>query len=159
MSSHLDHETGAIRKKWKGRLPVALLYPNTYAVAVSNLGWQLVYSLLNAMDAVVCERFVYPETGQPLRSLESSRPLTDFPLVLGSISFEHDYPRLAALLAAGGIPPLAASRSAAIRPGDPPCRSLLAGLEGALRGVRWHAIPAAERARLWADYEKRRDGP
>ena len=41
----------------------------------------------------------------------------------------------------------------------PPCRSMLAGLEGAVRGIRWHAIPAAERARLWADYEKRRDGP
>ena len=53
----------------------------------------------------------------------------------------------------------AALRIRAIRPEDPPCRSLLAGLEGALRGIRGHAIPAAERARLWADYEKRRDGP
>lgn len=72
---------------------MALLYPNTYAVAVSNLGWQLVYSLLNGLEEVVCERFVYPEGGLPLRSLESSRPLTDFPLVFGSISFEPDYPR------------------------------------------------------------------
>ena len=119
LSSHLDHETGAVRKKWKGRLPVALLYPNTYAVAVSNLGWQLVYSLLNRLDEVVCERFVYPEDGLPLRSLESSRPLTDFPLVFGSISFEHDYPRLAAMLAAGGIPPLAAERSPKIHAGEP----------------------------------------
>ena len=53
----------------------------------------------------------------------------------------------------------AALRIRAIRPEDPPCRSLLAGLEGALRGIRWHAIPAAERDRLWADYENRLDGP
>ena len=53
----------------------------------------------------------------------------------------------------------AALRIRAIRPEDPPCRSMLAGLEGALRGIRWHAIPAAERARLWADYENRLDGP
>ena len=49
----------------------------------------------------------------------------------------------------------AALRIRAIRPEDPPCRSLLAGLAGAIRGVRWHAIPAGERARLWAAYERR----
>jgi radical SAM superfamily enzyme YgiQ (UPF0313 family) len=98
---------------------VALLYPNTYPVAVSNLGFQLVYTLLNRLDTVVCERFVYPERPQPLRSLESSRPLTDFPLVFGSISFEHDYPRLAAMLAVGGIEPFAAHRAQTVSPGNP----------------------------------------
>ena len=119
MPSYLAAETGTVRKKWKDRLPVALLYPNTYPVAVSNLGFQLVYSLLNQQEAVVCERFVYPDESQPLRSLESSRPLCDFPLVFGSISFEHDYPRLAAMLAAGGVEPLAEQRSQSIGPGHP----------------------------------------
>ncbi len=98
---------------------MALLYPNTYTVAVSNLGFQLVYSLLNLMDGVVCERFVYPDQHGSLRSLESSRPLIDFPLVFGSISFEHDYPRLAAMLAAGGVEPFAVSRPESIGPGSP----------------------------------------
>lgn len=98
---------------------MALLYPNTYPIAVSNLGFQLVYTLLNQQETMVCERFVYPDDGQPLRSLESSRPLSDFPLVLGSVSFEHDYPRLAALLAAGGIAPLAADRIQTVAPGNP----------------------------------------
>lgn len=100
-------------------LPVALIYPNIYPVGVSNLGYQLVYSLLNAQDHILCERFVYPEHGEPLRSLESNRPLTDFPVVLGSISFEEDYPRLVALLAAGGIEPTAAARDEMIRAGSP----------------------------------------
>ena len=117
--SHLAAETGTVRKKWKDRIPVALLYPNTYPVAVSNLGLQLVYSLLNRDENVVCERFVYPDAGQPLRSLESSRPLHDFPLVFASISFEHDYPRLAAMLAAGGLPPYAADRARTVGPGNP----------------------------------------
>ena len=39
------------------------------------------------------------------------------------------------------------------RPDDPPCRSLLAGLEGAVRGIRWHAIPQAERDDLWRKYQ------
>ncbi len=98
---------------------MALLYPNTYSLAVSNLGFQLVYRLLNNIEHLVCERFVYPDPGEPFRSLESSRPLADFPLVFGSISFEHDYPRLAAMLAAGGIAPYAADRPARVAPGSP----------------------------------------
>jgi radical SAM superfamily enzyme YgiQ (UPF0313 family) len=97
----------------------ALLYPNTYPIAVSNLGFQLVYRLLNACEDIVCERFVYPRMREPFRSLESGRPLTDFPLVFGSISFEHDYPRLAAMLAAGGVAPYAADRGEKIAAGDP----------------------------------------
>ena len=49
----------------------------------------------------------------------------------------------------------AALRIREIRPDDPPCRSMLSGLAGAIRGVRWHAIPGVERARLWAQYEQR----
>lgn len=75
-------------------------------------------------------------------------------------------PTVARLLAAAGIRTPAelrrrgavgaALRIRAVRPDDPPCRSLLAGLEGAIRGVRWHALPAAERERLWAEYGRRR---
>ena len=72
---------------------------------------------------------------------------------------------VAALLVKAGIPsPSALRRLGAvaaarkirrIRPDDPPCRSMLSGLEGAIRGIRWHAIPKAERDRLWQDYEAR----
>ncbi|XCN74169.1 MAG: radical SAM protein [Candidatus Electrothrix aestuarii] len=115
----LQTETGTVRKKWKGRLPVALLYPNTYPLAVSNLGFQLLYRLLNASEDIVCERFVYPQGQEPFRSLESSRPLADFSLVFGSISFEHDYAHLTAMLAAGGVAPYAADRPQEIAAGSP----------------------------------------
>mgnify|MGYP000860161874 FL=1 len=49
----------------------------------------------------------------------------------------------------------AALRVGAVRPDDPPCRSMLAGLEGAIRGVRGHALPAAARERLWTEYCRR----
>jgi DNA transformation protein len=48
-----------------------------------------------------------------------------------------------------------ACRLAAARPDDPPCRSMLSGLEGAIRGVRWHTIPTAEREELWIAYRQR----
>lgn len=53
----------------------------------------------------------------------------------------------------------AALRIRDIRPDDSPCRSMLSGLEGAIRGVRWHSIPAGERERLWAKYEQRLGRP
>ena len=53
----------------------------------------------------------------------------------------------------------AAVRLARERPEDPPCRSMLSGLEGAIRGVRWHAIPKEERERLWTAYQCRMGVP
>ena len=57
------------RDSQEGKAPssVALFYPNIYPVAISNLGFQLVYSLLNQQDHIVCERFVYPSAGILLR--------------------------------------------------------------------------------------------
>lgn len=49
----------------------------------------------------------------------------------------------------------AALRIREIRRDDPPCRSMLAGLEGAIRQVRWHQIPKARRDALWEEYQKR----
>lgn len=98
---------------------MALFYPNVYPVAISNLGFQIVYSLLNQQDHLVCERFVYPAAGESLRSLESNRPLADFPFVFGSVSFEEDYPRLVAMLNAGKIELSAPARPAGIGPGSP----------------------------------------
>lgn len=108
--SLLEQERGTWLKKWKGRLPVALLYPNHYSIGVSSLGFQLVYSLLNAFDDVVCERIFLPEANEPLRSFESGRLVSDFPLVFYSISFEHDYVNLARLLLAAKIPLFADQR-------------------------------------------------
>ncbi len=117
----LAQERGTYLKKWTGRLPVALLYPNRYEVGVSSLGFQLVYSLLNDHEQLVCERFFLPpDSNTPFRSFESGRPLTDFPVLFYSISFEHDYVNLARLILAGGLPLFAKDREdAPLGKGDP----------------------------------------
>lgn len=115
----LEAERGSYLKKWTGRKPVALLYPNTYKVGMSSLGYQLVYNLLNEQEDLVCERFFLPEVGESFLSIESGRPLSDFPLIYISMSFEHDYINLARILVASGIEPLAEKRDAEIVGGSP----------------------------------------
>lgn len=72
---------------------------------MSSLGFQLVYTLLGERDDIVCERFFIPEKGEALISIESGRPLRDFPYIFFSISFENDYLNLVRILLAGGIEP------------------------------------------------------
>ena len=115
----LDQERGTYLKKWKGLLPVGLLYPNHYRVGMSNLGFQLVYRILNECRTLVCERLFLPETDQQLVSLESGRPPADFSVIFISVSFEHDYINLARFFLASGLEPLASRRGESIEPGNP----------------------------------------
>src|SRR6187455_2260730 len=98
-SSTLSKETGYIRKPHGGRLRVALAFPNTYWVGMSNLGFQTVYRLFNAQDDVVCERVFLPPKQElselvaskaPLLTLESQTPVGEFDVVAFSVSFEWD---------------------------------------------------------------------
>jgi radical SAM superfamily enzyme YgiQ (UPF0313 family) len=103
---------------------VALVYPNAYAVGMSNLGFQTIYRHLNALPDVVCERVFLPDaadiaelqrTRTPPFSLESQRPLTDFHMVGFSVTYEGDYINVLRLLELAGLPLRAAER----RPHDP----------------------------------------
>jgi radical SAM superfamily enzyme YgiQ (UPF0313 family) len=117
-------EEGIVRKEWGGRVSVALVYPNTYAVGMSNLGFQTIYDHLNRLPDVVCERVFFPDPGildehrrtaTPPLSLESHRPLRDFDLVGFSVTYEGDFINAVRLLTMAGIAPRAADRG----PGDP----------------------------------------
>jgi radical SAM superfamily enzyme YgiQ (UPF0313 family) len=104
----LDAESGTIRKQWRDRVRVALVYPNHYRVAMANLGFQTVYRLLNAMDHVVCERAFLPEEtaegDRPVVSLESGSRLSDFHCIAFSLSFENDYPNVLTILKNAALP-------------------------------------------------------
>jgi radical SAM superfamily enzyme YgiQ (UPF0313 family) len=104
-------EEGAIVKDWGGRLPVAIIYPNSYYLGMSNLGVHALYALLNGYRKVVGER-VFVEAGgrHAPAAIESGRPLTDFGVLAFSISYELDYYNVVGLLRASGIPLRAAER-------------------------------------------------
>ena len=117
----LAAEQGTVYRDWGGRVSIALVYPNTYAVGMSNLGFQTIYRHLNALPDVVCERVFLPEpadleemrrTSTPPQSLESQRPLTDFQLIGFSVTYEGDYVNVLRLLELAGIPLRAADRRA-----------------------------------------------
>ncbi len=120
----LAREKGAVAREWGASFPVALVYPHIYPVAMGNLGFQAIYRLLNDTPGLVCERAFLPDpeewreyvrTRTPILTLESQRPLRDFPVVAFSISFEPDYQQALQILAQSGIPLLATARG----PTDP----------------------------------------
>ncbi|HJX12237.1 MAG TPA: radical SAM protein, partial [Dehalococcoidales bacterium] len=109
--ARFTREEGAIVKDWGGRLPVALIYPNSYYLGMSNLGIHVIYSLLNSYPRVVGERvFFEKDSRNPPTAVESGRPLADFAVLAFSISYELDYFNVVAMLKAGGIPLYAADR-------------------------------------------------
>jgi radical SAM family uncharacterized protein len=111
--SLLDAEEGTIHKDWGGKIAFALVYPNSYSVGMSNLGFQTIYRHLNLLPDVVCERVFLPDPADidelrrtrstPL-SLESQRPLTDFHMIGFSVTYEGDYVNVLRLLELAGIP-------------------------------------------------------
>jgi radical SAM superfamily enzyme YgiQ (UPF0313 family) len=117
----LSKEVGFVRKPHGGKLRVALAFPNTYFVGMSNLGFQTVYKLFNAEADIVCERvFLPPKTelaaqlasGVPLITVESQTPVREFDIFAFSVSFEWDYTNVLTLLRLAGIPRLTANRTA-----------------------------------------------
>lgn len=91
---------------------VALVYPNTYFVGMSNLGLQIIYEEINEREDSVAERVflpskkemeAYERTRTPLMSVESQRYLCDFEVIGMDITFEMDYFHIPWILKAGQV--------------------------------------------------------
>jgi len=115
----LSREVGYIVKPHADRLRVALAFPNTYFVGMSNLGFQTLYRLFNQRPDTVCERVLLPPkqelaallaSGTRLVTLESQTPVRDFDVLAFSVSFEWDYTNVLTMLRLAGLPLRAADR-------------------------------------------------
>ncbi len=115
----LSREVGVFRKPHADLLRVALAFPNTYFVGMSNLGFQTVYRLFNEREDAVCERVFLPprqelaetiRTGVRLFALESQTAVADFDVLAFSVSFEWDYPNVLTMLRLAGLPQRSADR-------------------------------------------------
>ena len=113
IDSVLSKEQGTVYKEPGGKINIAFVYPNTYHVGMSNLGFQGIYGLLNKMDDVLCERVFLPDdedmeeflrTDTGLFAMESKRTLSRFDIIAFSVSFENDYPNIVKILTLSRIP-------------------------------------------------------
>ncbi len=94
-------------------LRMALCFPDTYEIGMSNLGMKILYGVINEMDGVWCERCFAPwgdmeqemrAAGIPLWALESGDPLTEFDAIGFSIGYEMAYTNVLNMLDLAGIP-------------------------------------------------------
>jgi len=101
--NYLEFEKNYIKKRWRGKVSIALVFPNYYNIGMSNLGFLYLYERLNKYEEIVCERVFLPKENEVLRSVESNRPLKDFDLIIFSIPFEVDYINVIKILMLGEI--------------------------------------------------------
>jgi radical SAM family uncharacterized protein len=120
LQSTLAQEQGARIFAPGSRTGFALVYPNTYHVGMSNLGFHIIYQKINDRHDTACERVFMPEkkneqeyirTNTPLMTLETQRSLYEFPLIGFAITFEMDYFNLLKMLSLGKVPLLANERA------------------------------------------------
>ena len=99
---------------------VAIVYPNTYFVGMSNLGLHIIYEEINLRNDSVCERIFLPEkkeleaydkTKSPLMSVETQRPMHQFDVVAFDVTFEMDYFHIPLMLRHGRVPIMGKDRT------------------------------------------------
>ena len=99
---------------------VAIVYPNTYFVGMSNLGLHIIYEEINLHPSSVCERIFLPEkkeldaydkTKTPLMSVEMQRPMHQFDVVAFDVTFEMDYFHIPLMLRHGRVPVMSEART------------------------------------------------
>jgi len=109
------------KDKSKAELRMAFCFPDTYEIGMSNVGMRILYSTINALDGVWCERVFAPWDDMeqemrandiPLYALESGDPLTEFDAIGFSIGYEMAYTTVLNMLDLGGIPLHSAERTA-----------------------------------------------
>jgi len=114
-------EWNSIVKDWdKTPIRIAIAYPDSYEIGMSNLALPILYDLLNRQPDVLCERVFTPWVDMgalmqarniPLFSLESRRPLKDFDIIGFSLGYELTYTNVLNMLHLAQIPVLASERN------------------------------------------------
>ncbi len=92
----ISDETFLVPIKTIGSMPinVALVYPNTYNIGMSNLGFHAMYFQINSRPDALCHRAFLNFKGNRKRyinTVEADKPINDYDIIGFSISFEMDY--------------------------------------------------------------------
>ncbi|MDB4971215.1 MAG: radical protein [Myxococcales bacterium] len=117
MRARLDDEIGTIHRDASRR--VALVYPSPYHVAMSSLGFQAIYRLMNGVEGWAAERAFLPDDVEahrraqlPLVTYEGERHVSGCDLIAFSVAYELELTGLFDCLSLAGLPLFAAERTA-----------------------------------------------
>ena len=95
------YEKNIFQKDYKKvDIRLGLCYPNIYQTAMSSLGYNILYNLINEREDTWCERIIYPN----VKSLESNTPSKYFDIISFTIQFEEDYFNVLEILKNSEIP-------------------------------------------------------
>jgi radical SAM family uncharacterized protein/radical SAM-linked protein len=118
---YLGNELNIIRKEdQQTDVSVALAFPDIYEIGMSFIGFEILYHILNKLDAIRAERVYLPWTDMqammqeeklPLYSLESFTPLKDFDIIGFTLQYELTYSNVLQMLHLSDIPIMAFDRS------------------------------------------------
>ena len=98
---------------------IALCFPDTYEIGMSNLGMRILYGVFNECPDIWCERVFAPwrdmreqmrGRGIPLYGLESGDPISTFDIIAFSIGYEMAYTTVLDMIDLAGLPVKACDR-------------------------------------------------
>ena len=98
---------------------VAFCFPDTYEIGMSNLGMGILYSTMNELPYVWCERVYAPwgdmyeemkKSKVPLYALESGDPISEHDVLAFSIGYEMAYSTVLDMMDMAGVPIHSADR-------------------------------------------------
>ncbi len=93
-------------------LLIAICFPDTYEIGMSNTAIRLLYTMINAQPGLRAERVFAPwpdyeqalrESGRPLYTLESGIPLSEVDIIAFSVGYELAATNILGVLQAGGV--------------------------------------------------------
>jgi len=117
---YVGGEFNSVAKDWESvAFRAAMAFPDIYDLGMSNLGWMILYGLINDQPDMFADRVFSPwsdmeevmrREGLPLYGLESKHPLCDFDLLGISLPYEQLYTNVLNMLDLAGMPVRAAER-------------------------------------------------
>ena len=109
-----------IKDKADVDIRVAFCFPDTYEIGMSNLGMGILYSTMNELPYVWCERVYAPwgdmyeemkKANVPLYALESGDPVSEHDVLAFSIGYEMAYSTVLDMMDMAGVPIHSADRT------------------------------------------------
>ncbi len=110
-----------IKNKDDIELRLAFCFPDIYEIGMSNLGMGILYSTMNELPYVWCERVFAPwgdmyeqmkQHNIPLYALESGDPISEYDVLAFSIGYEMAYSTVLDMIDMAGLPIHSAERTA-----------------------------------------------